>query len=160
MLSQPLTGDTGHNYKTCSYYRGKAFMVNLSTTYSRGQLAKLTGVKGETIRYYEKCGLLDAPARSAGGHRIYTEDHAGRLKFIRRCRELGFAISEIEGLLGLVSAGGKSCEQVQQTTAAHLIDVHDKIKDLIKMERTLKDLIKQCEGNTTPSCPIIEALFS
>jgi len=135
-------------------------MEKLSTTYSRGQLATVTGVKGETIRYYEKCGLLQLPARSAGGHRIYTKDHAGRLQFIRRCRELGFAISEIDGLLGLVNAGSKSCAQVQQATAAHLTDVRDKIKDLRKMERTLKGLIKQCEGNTTLSCPIIESLFS
>ena len=135
-------------------------MAKLSTTYSRGQLAKSTGVKGETIRYYEKCGLLDAPARSAGGHRIYSEDHARRLKFIRRCRELGFAISEIEGLLGLVNAGGESCEQVRQTTATHLIDVQDKIKDLRKMERALKDLIVQCDADTSPDCPIIEVLFS
>ncbi len=135
-------------------------MEKLSTAYSRGQLAKLTGVKGETIRYYEKCGLLDAPARSAGGHRIYSEDHAGQLKFIRRCRELGFAISEIEGLLGLASAGGETCEQVRQTTATHLIDVQDKIKDLRKMERALKVLIEQCDTDTSPDCPIIEALFS
>jgi MerR family mercuric resistance operon transcriptional regulator len=94
-------------------------VVNLSTTYSRGQLAKLTGVKGETLRYYEKCGLLDAPARSAGGHRIYTEDHAGQLKFIRRCRELGFSISEIDGLLSLANAGGKSCEQVQRAVVSN-----------------------------------------
>ena len=130
------------------------------TTYSRGELAKLTAVKGETIRYYEKCGLLKAPARSAGGHRIYSEDHAGQVKFIRRCRELGFAISEIDGLLSLASIGEKSCQQAQQVTASHLSDIHDKIKDLKKMERTLKDLIKQCERNTAPSCPIIETLFS
>ena len=135
-------------------------MAKSSTTYSRGQLAKSTGVKGETIRYYEKCGLLDAPARSAGGHRIYSEDHSRRLKFIRRCRELGFAISEIDGLLSLAIAGGRSCEQVRQTTAAHLIDVQDKIKDLRKMERALKDLIVQCDADTSPDCPIIEVLFS
>jgi MerR family mercuric resistance operon transcriptional regulator len=135
-------------------------MAELSITFSRGQLAKLTGVKAETVRYYEKCGLLDAPARSAGGHRIYTEGHVGKLTFIRRCRELGFTISEINDLLGLANAGGKSCEQVRHTTADHLADVHNKIKDLRKMEKTLKGLITQCEGNTSPSCPIIEALFS
>jgi MerR family mercuric resistance operon transcriptional regulator len=135
-------------------------MAKSFTTYSRGQLAKATGVKGETIRYYEKCGLLDAPARSTGGHRIYSERHAGRLKFIRRCRELGFAISEIKGLLGLVSAGGNSCEQVRHTTAVHLADVQEKITDLRKMERTLKGLITQCDANTSPDCPIIEVLFA
>lgn len=135
-------------------------MARLSTTYSRGQLAKSTGVKAETIRYYEKCGLLGVPARSPGGHRIYSEDQAGRLKFIRRCRKLGFAISEIDDLLGLSSIGDKSCEQVQHATVAHLSDVHDKIKDLRKIERALNGLIKQCESNTTPSCPIIVELFS
>lgn len=135
-------------------------MTDLRTTYSRGQLAKSTGVKGETIRYYEKCGLLDAPARSAGGHRIYTERHEARLKFIRRCRELGFAISEIDGLLGLADTQEKTCDQVRRATATHLTDVQDKIKDLRKMERTLKELIGQCEINSSPDCPIIEILFS
>jgi MerR family mercuric resistance operon transcriptional regulator len=135
-------------------------MPKLSTTYSRGQLAISTGVKGETIRYYEKCGLFDAPARSAGGHRIYTNDHANRLKFIRRCRELGFAISEINGLLSLADSQDKSCEQVRQTTAAHMTDVRQKIKDLKKMERTLKELIAQCDMNASPNCPIIEILFA
>lgn len=135
-------------------------MPHLRTTYSRGQLARATGVKGETIRYYETCGLLNAPARSAGGHRIYTEGHAGQLKFIRRCRELGFAISEIDGLLGLVVAQEKSCEQVRRATETHLSDVKNKIKDLRKMERTLKELIGQCDANSSPACPVIEALYS
>ena len=135
-------------------------MTDLRATYSRGQLAKSTGVKGETIRYYEKCGLLDEPERSGGGHRIYTEDHAARLIFIRRCRELGFSISEITGLLGLADSQGKTCEQVRLTTAAHLDDVQDKIKDLRKMERTLKDLIDQCKANSSPTCPVIDVLFS
>ena len=132
----------------------------MTASYLRGELAKLTGVKGETIRYYEKCGLLKAPKRSSGGHRIYSEKHLGQVTFIRRSRELGFSISEIGGLLSLASTKEKSCRQVQQVTAAHLADVHDKIKDLKKMERTLKSLIKQCEGNTAPSCPVIESLFS
>ncbi len=91
---------------------------------------------------------------------MYSAEHVGQLKFIRRCRELGFTINEIEGLLSLASIGEKSCQQVQQATTAHLSDVHNKIKDLKKMEKTLKDLVKQCEGNTAPSCPIIESLFS
>ncbi|MCL4113358.1 UNVERIFIED_CONTAM: hypothetical protein GTU68_027546 [Idotea baltica] len=135
-------------------------MTYLGATYSRGQLANVTGVKGETIRYYEKCGLLDAPARSTGGHRIYTQDHEARLKCIRRCRELGFAISEINELLGLSDAREQTCDQVRQKTATHLDDVRDKIKDLKKMERTLQGLIGQCENNTARSCPIIETLFS
>ena len=135
-------------------------MSDKQSTYSRGQLAKSTAVKGETIRYYEKCGLLNEPARSAGGHRIYTESHAARLKFIRRCRELGFSISEVSELLGLADSQGKTCAQVRQTTLVHLDDVQTKIKDLKKMERTLKGLVEQCTANTSPNCPMIEVLFS
>lgn len=131
-----------------------------STTYSRGELAKFTSVKSETIRYYEKRGLLGEPERSPGGHRIYSGEQAAQVRFIRRCRELGFAIPEIEGLLGLASIGDKNCQQVQQATAAHLVEIHNKIKDLRKIEMALKDLVGQCESNTTPSCPIIEALFN
>ncbi len=134
-------------------------MTTESPTYSRGQLARSTGVKGETIRYYEQCGLLAAPGRTAGGHRMYTDDHKRQLNFIRRCRELGFAISEITGLLDLAQTDEKTCEQVRQATAAHLVDVQAKIKDLRAMERTLKDLIGQCDANSTAGCPIIDILL-
>ena len=158
--SHPLTSDRANDYKTCSNYRINPYMTDLRATFSRGQLAQSTGVKGETIRYYENCGLLDAPARTAGGHRIYTDDHVGQLKFIRRCRGLGFGINEIDGLLGLADSGEKTCRQVRQATVEHLNGVQDKIKDLRKMERSLKDLIGQCELNSSPDCPIIDVLFS
>ncbi len=134
--------------------------MSASSIFSRGKLAKLADVKAETIRYYEKCDLIDEPPRSTGGHRIYSEEHLRRLTFIRRCRELGFSISEIRGLLDLAQGGEKNCEQVEQATKTHLADVHDKIKDLRKMEKTLKEMVKQCESNTAPACPVIEALFT
>ena len=135
-------------------------MVDMKAKYSRGQLAKATGVKAETIRYYEKCRLLDTPDRSAGGHRIYSDADMRKLVFIRRCRELGFSLMEIEQLLELADVGEKSCTQVQRSTQVHLDDVRSKIRDLRKMERTLKDLISRCEDNVSASCPIIEALYS
>ena len=135
-----------------------ADMPKISGTYSRGQLAEVTGVKSETIRYYEKCGLLAVTARSAGGHRIYSEDHVKRLQFIRRCRELGFSLGEIEGLLELDSGENKTCEQVRHATEVHLRDVQEKISDLKKMEDTLVELISQCDDLSSPICPIIEAL--
>jgi MerR family transcriptional regulator, mercuric resistance operon regulatory protein len=128
--------------------------------YSRGQLAQSTGVKGETIRYYENRGLLAPPGRSVGGHRLYTEDHLARLKFIRRARELGFSLGEISGLISLADAGNRSCDEVRETTASHLTDVREKIRDLRKMERTLKGLVRQCDNNSSPGCPIITALSS
>lgn len=134
--------------------------MSASSTFSRGKLAKLADIKAETIRYYEKCELIDEPPRSTGGHRIYTEEHLRRLTFIRRCRELGFSISEIRGLLDLANGGEKKCEKVEQATKTHLADVHDKIKDLRKMEKALKEMVKQCESNTASACPVIEALFT
>ncbi len=133
-------------------------MKTKSGTYSRGQLAKSTGVKGETIRYCENCGLLNTPERSLAGYRIYSEDHAKRLLFIRRCRELGFSLNEIDGLLCLTD-DDKSCVQVRELTATHLNDVRDKIKDLKKMERALRDMVAQCDADTSPDCPIIEVLY-
>lgn len=133
-------------------------MTELRISYSRGQLAQSTGVKGETIRYYESRGLLAPPGRSAGGHRLYTEDHAARLKFIRRARELGFSLREITGLISLADAGERSCDEVRETTVAHLTDVREKIRDLRRMERTLKELVRQCDDNSSPACPIITAL--
>jgi MerR family mercuric resistance operon transcriptional regulator len=133
-------------------------MPKLSGTYSRGRLAKVTGVKSETIRYYDQRGLLSATARTAGGHRIYSEDHVKRLQFIRRCRELGFSLGEIEGLLELDRGENKTCEQVRHATEVHLRDVQEKISDLTKMEDTLIELISQCDDLSSPTCPIIESL--
>lgn len=135
-------------------------MTELRSSYSRGQLAQSTGVKGETIRYYENCGLLAPPGRSAGGHRLYTEDHVVRLKFIRRARELGFSLREITGLISLADAGDRNCDEVRETTTMHLTDVREKIRDLRKMERTLKELVRQCDDNSSPGCPIIAVLSS
>ena len=135
-------------------------MNKSKATYTRSQVAKATDVKGETIRYYEKCGLLKAPPRSTVGYRIYSQEHVTHLNFIRRCRELGFTINEIDGLLNLASVPGESCEQVQQTTTVHLREVQKKIDDLKKMEMTLKMLVSKCKNNTKLSCPIIDDLFS
>ncbi len=104
--------------------------------------------------------MLHSPARSAGGHRIYTEDHAKRLKFIRRCRELGFTVNEITGLIELSEEHHKSCSRVRDVTATHLAAVKGKIKDLKKMERTLNQMVSQCDETSRPECPIIERLFS
>jgi MerR family transcriptional regulator, mercuric resistance operon regulatory protein len=153
-----LTMGWNRDYKTCSNYRIKSSMSKISATYFRGQLAELTGVKSETIRYYEQRGLLCVPMRSPGGHRIYSQEHVRRLQFIRRCRELGFSLVEIEGLLELTRGERKSCEQVQNATEVHFGDVQKKISDLRKMEHTLEGLISQCDDLTSPTCPIIEAL--
>ena len=135
-------------------------MVSKKSGLSRGILAKRSGVNSETIRYYEKIELMPDPVRSEGGHRIYNDTHLRRLLFIRRCRELGFTLEEISGLLELVDKGDYTCAEVRDRTTVHLDDVRKKIRDLQKMQRTLKTMISQCDGGLVPECPIIDALFS
>jgi MerR family mercuric resistance operon transcriptional regulator len=125
---------------------------------SIGVLSRQTGVNIETVRYYEKIGLLPAPPRTAGGHRLYTGAHLKRLAFIRRSRELGFTLDEIRNLLGMVE-GGYTCGAVQQAALANLAKIRRKITDLRRMERTLADTAARCEGGDAPECPIMDALF-
>ena len=124
-----------------------------------GELSAQTDCKIETIRYYEKIGLLPEPSRSASGYREYDDDHLKRLSFVRRCRELGFTIDEIRGLLELVDGGDYTCSDVKQITLEHVNSIRQKIADLKKLEKTLSGIASQCAGNTAPECPIIDALF-
>lgn len=126
---------------------------------TRGVLAKRSGVNAETIRYYEKIELMPEPSRNSGGHRIYAEVHLQRLCFIRRCREMGFTLEEIRELLSLVDREQVSCEHVQQIAEDHIVSIRHKIKDLQRMQGTLRDLARQCSGEDVPDCPIIEALL-
>jgi len=127
---------------------------------SRGSLAKETGVNIETIRYYEKIELMPDPTRSSGGHRMYDQLHLKRLSFIRRSRELGFTLREIRELLELVDGGDYTCAEVRDRTMFHLDDVATKIRDLQKMQHTLKTMASKCDGGLVPECPIVDALYS
>ena len=135
-------------------------MESGKTELSRGTLAKQSGVNSETIRYYEKIGLMPDPMRSSGGHRVYEQPHLKRLSFIRRTRELDFTLEEVRGLLGLVDGGDYTCAEVRNRTISHLDDVAQKIRDLQKMQRTLKSMAAKCDGGLVPDCPIVDALFS
>jgi MerR family mercuric resistance operon transcriptional regulator len=125
----------------------------------RGELAQRSGCNIETVRFYEKQGLLPAPPRTAGGHRDYAPEHLKRLTFIRRSRELGFTLEEILGLLGLVDGGDWTCAEVRAMTLEHLADVQSKIADLQKLALILGDLAAQCDGGAVPECPIIDTLL-
>ncbi len=127
---------------------------------SRGVLSKKTGVNGETIRYYEKIKLMPEPARSSSGYRVYDDSHLKRLSFIKRCRELGFTLKEISALLRLVESGSYTCAEIRGHTITHLKDVDEKIRDLRKMQRTLRNMVSECEGEMVPECPIVESLFA
>ena len=113
----------------------------------------------ETIRYYERIGLMPDPPRTKGGHRAYDEDHLRRLAFICRARELGFSLGDVRGLLVLVDGGAYSCAEVKALTLAHVGDIRRKIGDLRKIERVLDTMAAQCDDGEVPQCPVIDSLF-
>ncbi len=135
------------------------FMVKTASNFTIGDLSKRTGVNIETIRYYEKIGAMPNPPRTAAGYRVYGEDLLKRLTFIRRCRQLGFAMAEIQELLGLVDEHGYTCGEVQALTLDHAEMVKRKIRDLRKLEKTLRGIASKCTGKKVPECPIIDALL-
>ncbi|MEX2480741.1 MAG: helix-turn-helix domain-containing protein [Gammaproteobacteria bacterium] len=126
----------------------------------RAELASRSGCNIETIRYYEKVGMLPDPPRSAAGYRLYSEHHVARLRFILRARELGFSLEDIRGLLDLVDGGTQTCAEVKARTERHLADVRTRIADLKRIERVLARTARQCSGDAVPECPVLEALAS
>lgn len=135
-----------------------ASITNPLPAISIGAVAQRAGCPIETIRYYERIGLLPRPARSAGGHRIYGREQEHRLTFVRRCRDLGFTLDEVRNLLRLVDRKNYSCADVRRITMSHLGEVRAKLGDLHRLERTLSRIVESCAGGVTPDCPIIEAL--
>ncbi len=123
-----------------------------------GRLSELTGVNIETIRYYEKIGVLPAPPRTASGRRVYGEAHTRTLAFIRRARQLGFGLDEIRTLLGLAAPGKASCAAVRAIAAHHLEDIRAKLADLTKLERLLATTIARCSAKQVPDCPVLDIL--
>ena len=133
--------------------------MNQNEDFSIGVLSERSGVNIETIRYYEKIGIMPSPARSASGYRLYGSDDVRRLHFVRRGRKLGFALDELRGLLRLVDGHTYSCEEVHALTVEHLTDIRQKIVDLRRLERVMSDMAAQCTRDQVPECPIIDALF-
>ncbi|MBS0474322.1 MAG: helix-turn-helix domain-containing protein [Proteobacteria bacterium] len=124
----------------------------------RAELARKTGCNLETIRYYEKVGLLPAPPRSASGYRVYPPELVRRLQFVLRARDLGFTLDEIRSLLTLTDTGTQTCAEVMARTEGHLADVRAKIADLQKIEATLAATLDKCSGDDVPECPVLEAM--
>ncbi|MDE5444838.1 MerR family DNA-binding protein [Bradyrhizobium sp. CSA207] len=125
----------------------------------RAELARRTGSNLETVRYYEKVGLLPEPPRTPGGYRSYDTTHERRLRFVLRARELGFSLDEIRALLRLVDERDQPCAEALAVAATHLQEIRAKIADLKRLERVLKDVVVQCGDGTLPECPLIETLF-
>jgi MerR family mercuric resistance operon transcriptional regulator len=122
-----------------------------------GELSRRTSCNIETIRYYERIGLLPQPSRR-GTYRQYEASDVASLAFIRRARDLGFTLEEIRALLRLSAGGRAACGEARDLAATHLDDVRKRIADLKSMERALAAAVRQCDAGEQPECPLIEAL--
>ena len=124
-----------------------------------GELSRRATCNIETIRYYERVGLLPGPSRSASRYRLYDGDDVNRLTFVRRARELGFTLEEVRALLALSADQAEdTCSQVRQVAAGHLADVRAKSAYLRAMERVLADAVRRCDAGEPSGCPVIDAL--
>ena len=124
-----------------------------------GQLAKRAQVNVDTIRYYERRGLIPEPPRRQSGYRQYSQDDVVRIQFIKRAQELGFALKEIEELLALRVDPDTTCAGIKEQTEAKIADISTKIQTLQRMTRVLTRLATACDARApTSECPILEAL--
>ena len=124
-----------------------------------GQVAREAGVNVETIRFYERKGLIQEPPRRESGYRQYPSRVVNRIRFIKRAQELGFSLKEIDELLELRADGPEACPDVQTRAEAKIVDIENKLHTLQKMQAVLKKLIRECSHHTPEdACPILESL--
>ncbi len=134
-------------------------MVMVMTMLTRSGLARRCGVNPETVRFYERRGILPHPSRTPSNYRVYGEETVKRLLFIKRSKELGFTLGEIQELLSLRAAPGAECADVRSRAEAKILDIEGKIRALRSMKKALSGLMAECGENVPVSeCPILEAL--
>lgn len=130
-----------------------------TTNLKIGKTAEMAGVNKETIRYYERRGLIPEPDKMDSGYRLYSMRHVDQIRFIKRAQELGFTLSEIKALLNLRMDEDTTCSEIKQEAEQKYRDVVKKIEDLQRIKSTLTDLIDSCAGNgRIGDCPILDAL--
>lgn len=123
-----------------------------------GELATATGTKAETIRYYEREGILPAADRTDSNYRDYSDDHLTALTFVRRARQLGFSMAQVRELLALSDSADKPCKEVDELVREQLEEVEQKIVDLSSLRNELRLLLRSCEANRIGECRIVESL--
>lgn len=123
-----------------------------------GELSRATGTNIETIRYYERIGLLPAPDRTAANYRSYGDAHRARLAFVRHSRDLGFTIEEIRSLLDLSDDPTRECDEADRIATRHLEQVEEKIAQLTLLRDELTRIVGRCRGGIAADCRVIEAL--
>lgn len=135
--------------------------MSIANALTIGKLAGRSGVSVQTVRYYERSGLLPKPSRAASGYRLYAHDAIGRLTFIKQAQQLGFSLSEIQDLLSLRMQSGTTCADVRQRAREKIIAVSKKIEELQRIRSALTKLAAACRGKgPTAECPILEAMES
>lgn len=122
-----------------------------------GEASRLSGVSIETIRYYEREGIISKAGRTASGRRAYTDSEISELRFIKRCRDLGFSIPDAVALRDLAETSGDSCETVERLGQKHLSEVRAKLKELRRLEKALAELVLNC-ANGKSHCPMLDTL--
>ncbi|MDZ7791060.1 MAG: helix-turn-helix domain-containing protein [Xanthomonadales bacterium] len=132
--------------------------INRQKHFTVGRLAKATGTKAVTIRYYDRLGLLPSAGRTESGYRLYTTTERDRLLFIRRSRALGFSLDDIRELLDLADQKASSCAAVDAKVEEQLVRVRTRLRDLQALETELEHLSDCCEGGVIDECRIIESL--
>lgn len=123
-----------------------------------GEASALTGVSAKMIRHYEATGLIPPASRTFANYRLYNDADVHRLRFIKRARNLGFSMKQIEQLLGLWSDPGRSSAEVKQLALAHAAELQARIHEMQAMQRSLQALAKDCHGDQRPDCPILDDL--
>ena len=123
-----------------------------------GQAAASSGVPPKTIRFYEEMGLVKPAERLANRYRAYDESNLQTLRFIRRARDLGFSLQEIDKLLALYRNRRRASEDVKRLALAHVAQLDHKLAELTRIRDTLADLARRCHGDQRPDCPILEDL--
>ena len=131
---------------------GEAALLNI------GEAAESSGVSAKMIRHYEEIGLVPKPGRTQAGYRVYREADVHRLRFVRRARDLGFSMKEIETLLGLWNNRRRASSEVKRLATRHIADLDRRIAELQAMRRTLAELSRHCHGDHRPDCPILDDL--
>ena len=123
-----------------------------------GEAAAASGVSTKMIRYYERTGLIGPAERTASGYRVYTTKDVHTLKFVRRSRDLGFSVSQIENLLALWRRGDRSSADVKALAVEHIEHLCEKVTQMQEMIATLRDLADNCSNDERPDCPILKDL--
>ena len=128
------------------------------SSWTIGEAAQASGVKLETIRYYERIELLSEPPRNSSGYRVYAREHIDRLSFIRRARAIGLSLDRIRELLALSSDARKPCASVDRLIREHIAAIEQKIDDLTRLHGELSRLADSCAGGDVGGCQIVDSL--